>query len=157
MSQHKVHIINPTDIEPRLGTSYPDEHKGGSESRIKHVVGDALGLTQYGVNIVTLPPGGESALQHWHTVEDEFVYIISGELTLVSEAGENVLQAGMTAGFPGGEENGHHLVNKSGADATYLEVGTRLDNDEVYYPGKDLSVRNLGNGRAFHTLDGKPY
>jgi len=92
------------------------------------------------VNLVTVPPGAWSALRHWHTRQDEFVYVLDGELALVTDAGEQILRPGMAAGFPAGTPDGHHLVNRSTAPATYLEVGDRVPGDEVHYPDADLFV-----------------
>lgn len=102
-------------------------------------LGKAVGITQFGVNQVTLEPGSISALRHWHEVEDELVYVISGELTLVDENGAHRLQAGWVAGFPAGVANAHHLVNDSDGPATYLAIGSRRPREEtVHYPDDDL-------------------
>lgn len=149
-------VIDPEQIEPRIGSSYPtDEFRRISDGRAKRALGDAAGLTDFGVNIVTLEPGAASALRHWHTREDEFVFVLSGEVTLVTDDGEQLLGAGMAAGFPANDGNGHHLVNRSSAAATFLEVGTRAPaEDEAFYPDVDLQV---GKGRVFKHKDGTPY
>lgn len=122
--------------------------------RGKRRLGDACGLTRFGVNLVTLGAGGQSALRHWHTLEDEFVYILSGELTLITDAGEQTLPAGMCVGYPAGSRDAHHLVNRSGATATYLEVGNREEADECFYPDDDLAIVD---GTRFVHKDGSPY
>lgn len=105
------------------------------EKRFGRPLGVAVGLTQFGVNHVTLAPGAISALRHWHEKEDEFVYVLSGEITLIDETGEHLLKAGDYAGFPAGEANAHHLANRSNAEAAYLDAGTRHVGEEtVHYP-----------------------
>ena len=105
------------------------------EKRFGRALGAGLGLTQFGVNHVTLAPGAISALRHWHAREDEFVYVLTGEITLIDEHGEHILRAGDYAGFPAGEANAHHLANRSVAEAAYLDVGTRFVGEEtVHYP-----------------------
>ena len=147
--------LDPNSVEPRIGSSYPAPFRASTERREKRALGDGLGLSQFGVNLVTLPPGTASALRHWHSHEDELVYILSGSLTLVTEAGEQVLGPGMAAGFPAGVADGHCLVNKSEAVASYLEVGTRVpEQDRVVYPDHDLAV---APGRVFTNKAGEPY
>lgn len=149
-------VVDPEQVEPRVGSGYPtEEFREISDGRAKRALGDAAGLTDFGVNVVALEPGSASALRHWHTREDEFVFVLSGEVTLVSEDGEQVLRAGMSAGFPANDGNGHHLINRSAASATFLEVGTRAPaEDEVHYPDVDL---HIPKGRAFTRKDGTPY
>lgn len=125
--------------------------------RNKKKLGDAAGLKNFGVNWVRLEPGSRSALRHWHLRQDEFIYVLEGELTLISDAGEQVLQAGMAAGFPAGDANGHHLVNRSAAAAVYLEVGDRTAGDRVTYPDDDLVAESQAQGWAFSHRDGRPY
>ncbi|HEX2479144.1 MAG TPA: cupin domain-containing protein, partial [Geminicoccaceae bacterium] len=128
------------------------------ETRAKRPLGDATGLTQFGVNLVELPPGCWSSQRHWHTHEDEFVYVVDGELTLVTDAGEQVLSAGMAAGFPAGTPDGHHLINRTDRPATYLEVGTRRDEvDECDYPDIDMAVRHRDGIQMFVRKNGEPY
>ncbi|HEY1708820.1 MAG TPA: cupin domain-containing protein [Rhizomicrobium sp.] len=98
-------------------------------------LGRVVGMTQFGVNRVTLDPGAYSALRHWHEGEDEFVFVLSGTLVLIDENGEHVLREGSIAGFPAGEANGHHLANRSEAPASFLVVGTRkVGRETVHYP-----------------------
>ena len=150
-------IRDPMNLEGRRRTIYPNEFAAGFDKRIKRAVGDAGGLTQFGVNLTTLEPGAMSALRHWHKHEDEFVYVLAGEVILVTDAGEETLTAGMAATFPAGEPNGHHLVNRSSADATYLEVGTRSAVEDVVYPDVDLRFIKSGGRRAFVRKSGEPY
>lgn len=152
----KPPAIDPATIEPRTGSAYPDEFKPVTEGRAKRRLGDAAGLTQFGVNLVALAPGAASALRHWHRREDEFVYVLEGELTLITDAGEQLLGPGMAAGFPAGVEDGHQLVNRSSADARYLEIGSRDANDSAVYPDVDLAVKKVDGAHAFTRKDGSP-
>jgi uncharacterized cupin superfamily protein len=121
--------------------------------RTRRRLGDAAGLTAFGVNLLRLPPGTWSSQRHWHTAEDEFVYVLEGELTLVTDAGEEILRAGDCAGFKAGVRDGHHLQNRSGKDAVVIEIGSRKDEDEGEY--SDIDMR-FGPEGFFHK-DGKPY
>lgn len=149
--------IEATKIDGRRGSAYPEPFNQGFERRVKRALGNVFGLSQFGVNHVTLEPGTSSALRHWHAREDEFVYVIEGEITLVTDEGETVLKPGMAAGFRAGNPNGHHLVNKTDRNATYIEVGTRYDEDDVDYPGIDLRARKDGGNWSFQHKDGAPY
>lgn len=130
--------LDPADVPERRGSLYPEPFRSRMGDRVKRRLGDACGLTRFGVNLVTLGPGGQSALRHWHTLEDEFVYVLEGEVVLVTEGGEQTLHAGMCAGYPGGKQDAHHFVNRSSAPAKYLEVGNRIDGDNAFYPDDDL-------------------
>lgn len=150
--------LDPQTVPPRRGSSYPALFRAQVEGREKRALGDATGLSQFGVNLVELPPGCWSAQRHWHTHEDEFVYVLDGELTLVTDAGEQVLRAGMAAGFPAGKPDGHHLINRTGRTAVYLEVGTRHEDvDEVDYPDIDMAIRQTPDGQRFMKKTGEPY
>lgn len=147
------------DIEtaPRIdGTSYPDEIAGPCLSRRRWRLGDAGGLTQFGVNLLCLPDGAWSALRHWHSAEDEFVQVLEGEVVLVDDHGETVLRAGDCAAFPAGDGNGHKLENRSGAEVVLLEVGSRRpDHDRVDYP--DIDMTYTGGEAHYRHRDGTPY
>jgi uncharacterized cupin superfamily protein len=150
-------IDDPMAIAGRRGTIYPKPLDAGFEGRFKRALTDALRLTQFGVNVTTLEPGAQSSHRHWHAREDEFVFMLEGELVLVTEEGETVLRPPMAAGFPAGEANGHHLVNRSGSPATYLEIGTRSPDEDATYPDVDLrGERRDGVFRFFHK-SGEPY
>ena len=127
-------IINPEEVPIQNSTDYPSEFKSIVAGRFRQRLGNFAGLKNFGVNLVKLSPGSASALRHWHSHQDEFIYIVEGELTLITDVGEEVLTPGMAAGFPANEANGHHLVNRSNQDAVYLEVGDRTANDTVNYP-----------------------
>jgi uncharacterized cupin superfamily protein len=147
--------IDIAAIAPRKGSGYPAPFHEIAAGRIKSALGDAAGLSDFGVNLVTLPPGNWSSQRHWHSHEDEFVLVLSGELTLATDAGEEILVAGDCAGFPKGLADGHHFINRGAADAVYLEVGTRADGVDVCtYPDIDLV---LTPGRGFTHKDFAPY
>ena len=118
-------------------------------------LGDAGGLADFGVNLMRLPPGNWSSQRHWHSHEDEFVYVLDGELTLIEDDGETVLRAGDCAAFPKGSGNGHHLINKSAVVAVYLEVGARAPADVTICSDVDMMSTNA-DGRFVHK-DGTPY
>ncbi len=149
--------LEPSTVAERIGSSYPEPFASQVGTRRKRPLGDALGLRNFGVNLVRLPPGAASSLRHWHARQDEFVYVLEGELTLITDAGEQVLRPGMAAGFPAGVADGHHLVNRSGAEAVYLEVGDRLPGDAVVYPDVDLAVPYSPEGERYTRKDGTPY
>ncbi len=154
MSERKIpQAFSAASVAPRTVKSlYPEEFAARMEGRTKRVLGDAFGLKNFGVNHTTLAPGGESALLHKHTSQDEFIYIISGEVVLVTESGEQALQAGMCAGFPAGGE-AHQLVNRSDTDAIILEVGDRSADDAVDYPKDDLKATYTPDGWVFSKKD----
>jgi uncharacterized cupin superfamily protein len=149
--------IDISKLAARSGTSYPDAFKRVVEGRAKTALGNAVGLTQFGVNLTRIKPGSASALRHWHENEDEFVYILEGELVLVEDEGETVLKPGDCAGFKANVPNGHHLVNKSNSDALYLEIGTRAPSERAHYPDVDLKFeRDEKHVKILHK-SGEPY
>jgi uncharacterized cupin superfamily protein len=149
--------IDPKELPALSGTFYPPPYDQPCRARERRKLGDAAGLTQYGVNLLRLPPGVWSSQRHWHTKQDEFIYVVAGEIVLVTDAGEEVLKAGDCAGFKAGEENGHHLQNRSGADALILEVGTRGEGDGASYPDIDLVYPANGVPTMYTAKDGTPY
>jgi uncharacterized cupin superfamily protein len=138
------------------GARYPAPYDQPCRARVRQRLGDAAGLTQFGVNLTRLPPGCWSSQRHWHTAEDEFVYILEGEVVMVSDAGEELLRAGDCVGFRAGISDGHQLQNRTARDVLLLEIGSRRpEQDEVFYPGIDL---RMPAGRAgFTHADGAPY
>lgn len=134
-------------------TGYPEPFDGITKGRFRKKLGDAGGLTQFGVNLTRLEPGSASAQRHWQHKEDEFVYIVSGEAVLIEDEGETVLRPGDAAAFKAGVENGHHLVNRANEDVVYLEIGSRVPDEGAEYPDIDL-VYDAGN---FFHKDGTPY
>src|SRR6188768_3278358 len=127
--------IEAEKLEAVVGTLYPPPFDEPCRARVRTRLGDPAGLTQFGVNLLRLPPGAWSSQRHWHTAEDEFVFVVAGEVVLVTDAGEELLRAGDSAGFRANEPNGHHLQNRSAHDVLLLEVGSRHDEDDgVFYP-----------------------
>ncbi|MDB4943265.1 MAG: putative sugar oxidoreductase [Labilithrix sp.] len=154
----KLPALDPASLTPRVTSGYPEEFRARVTPREKRALGDALGLTRFGVNLTTLLPGKESSLRHYHAREDELVYMLEGEVVLRTDDGEQVLTAGMCAGFPAGSTNGHQLVNRSDRPARYLEIGNRTKDDEVTYSDVDLACRRDANGAWVYTHhDGTPY
>jgi uncharacterized cupin superfamily protein len=142
-------------VPERKGSGYPAPFHEIAKDRTRKPLGDAGGLTQFGVNLLTLPPGAGSSQRHWHSAEDEFVYVLSGQLTLITDQGEDVLRAGDCAGFPKNDGNGHQLINKSSAAATCLEIGTRSPDDVTMYSDIDMMIDKKIGG--FRHKDGTPY
>jgi len=138
-------------------STYPEPFNHVVAGRVRKRLGNAAGLDQFGVNLTTLKPGAASALRHWHEKEDELVYVLAGELTLIEDGGETLLQAGEAAGFKANVSNGHHLVNKSNRDAVYLEIGTRSKHERAEYADVDLVMIRDETGAHFMHKDGKPY
>jgi uncharacterized cupin superfamily protein len=150
-------IINPENLPQRTTSNYPEQFQKRITGRIKQALGNAAGIKNFGVNLVQLAPGSCSALRHWHSKQDEFIYVIEGEITLITDAGEQILTSGMMAGFPADEADGHHLVNKSSQVVVYLEVGDSTADDEVNYPDDDLIAKGSENGWIFLHKDGSKY
>jgi uncharacterized cupin superfamily protein len=149
--------IDIASLQTQSGTFYPPPYDAPCRDRHRKRLGDAAGLSQFGVNLLRLPPGVWSSQRHWHTGGDEFVYVLEGEVVLVTDAGEEVLKPGDCAGFKAGDPDGHHFQNRSGRDALLLEVGSRMEKDGAHYPGIDL-VHPPGGVPALYThLDGTPY
>ena len=147
--------IDLSTVPVRTGTGYPEPFNAACAGRTRKRLGDAGGLTAFGVNLMTLPPGKWSSQRHWHSHEDEFVFVLEGELTLVEDGGETVLRAGDCAAFPRASGNGHHLQNRSSAIAVYLEVGSRHPEDLTTCSDVDMMSSNK-DGRFVHK-DGTPY
>jgi uncharacterized cupin superfamily protein len=150
--------VTTGEIEEKGGTSYPEPFRAAVAGRLSRRLGDAFGLTQFGVNLVRLAPGAASALRHAHSAEDEFVLVTEGAPTLITNDGEQPLAPGMVVGFPAGTGDAHHLVNRSAADAVFLVVGTKaVDRDVVTYPDDDLRLEKTPQGRRFVKADGSPW
>jgi uncharacterized cupin superfamily protein len=147
------------DVPPRTKPSnYPEPFFSRMARREKRQLGDPFGLTNFGVNLTRLEPGGESALLHRHSRQDEFVYILEGEPTLLADAGETVLRPGMCAGFKAGTGKAHHLVNRSEQAVVYLEVGDRTKRDVVTDPDDGIVAAKVSDGRWRHVRkSGVPY
>jgi len=149
--------LDPLSVAAQTGTGYPNPFAAPLEGREKRRLGNALGLSQFGVNLVTLAPGSWSSQRHWHAEEDEFVYVLVGQVTLVTDAGEQVLGPGMAAGFPAGKADGHHLINRSDLPVLYLEVGTRAKAEVAQYSDIDMVARKDGGRFIFTRKNGEPY
>ena len=144
--------IDLTKIPVKTGSGYPTPFDLPCAARARQRLGDAAGLTDFGVNLLRLPPGVWSSQRHWHSAEDEFVYIVEGEVVLVTDAGEELLRSGDCAGFKAGVKDGHHLQNRSDRDAILLEVGSRrVAEDEGEYP--DIDMRFLKNDAGYAHRD----
>jgi uncharacterized cupin superfamily protein len=152
-------VIKKIDLESTKtvsGSRYPQPYDEPCVKRFRRCLGDAAGLTHFGVNLTCLPAGAWSSQRHWHSAEDEFIYVVDGELVLVTDSGEEVLRAGDCAGFPANDRDGHHLQNRSVRDATFLEVGSRRpEHDEVTYP--DIDLRALQGREGYTHANGEPY
>lgn len=147
--------IDPSTAPAVAGSAYPPPFDVPCRGRHRVRLADAAGLAQFGVNLTRLAPGAWSSQRHWHTREDEFVYVVAGEVVLITDDGEEVLQAGDCAGFRGGVANGHHLQNRSAHEAVYLEIGSRLAGDEAYYP--DIDLHALPDRAGYAHRDGTRY
>lgn len=152
-------IIDPDKIETILGTSYPAEFNEPCKDRQTRRLSDAGGLSQFGVSLVTLPPGCWASQRHYHSAEDEFVYILSGHPTLHDDNGETLLSPGDSCAHPAGDGNGHHLINHSQEMVNFLVVGTRNpQKDHCRYPDIDLDLPPNGTpAREKHHKDGTKY
>jgi uncharacterized cupin superfamily protein len=148
----KIDIASLSEVK---GTGYPAPFDQPCLERTRKRLGEAGGLSQFGVNLLMLKPGVWSSQRHWHSDEDEFVYVLEGEVALIDDSGETVLRPGDCVAFPKGQANGHHLVNKSGAPALCLEVGSRSPDDVCLYP--DIDLRISGREKGFTHRNGTPY
>ncbi len=147
--------IDIKSVPERRGSSYPAPYHLKAGERVRQRLGDAGGLSDFGVNLMRLPPGAWSSPRHWHSGEDEFVYVLEGEVVLVTDKGEETLKKGDCAAFAKGVADGHHLINKSIGDAVLLEVGTRSDVDLCTYSDIDMKVDSHDN--VYTHKDGTPY
>lgn len=158
MPLHKP-ALDPQTVQAVSRTSYPEPYRTRVMPREKRQLGEALGLKKIGINRTTLPPGKESSMRHWHTHEEEFIFVLEGEVVLRTDAGEQVLTAGCCAGFPAGGTDGHQLINRGSKPAVYLEVSNRDGEDTVYYSDEDVDlIANPPHARGKMTRrDGTPY
>ncbi|HQR30633.1 MAG TPA: cupin domain-containing protein [Anaeromyxobacteraceae bacterium] len=149
--------LDPADVPPRTGSGYPEPFRSRVLPREKRPLAPALGLTALGINLTTLPPGKESSMRHHHTHEEEFVFVLEGEVILRTDEGEQRLTAGTCAGFPAGTTNGHQVVNRSDRPARYLEVSNHDPRDHASYPDDDLAYHEGPAGPVYTHRDGTPY
>ena len=151
-------VFKPIDVPESNASSYPEPFREGQRKRHNRRLGDHAGLKNYGVNFIRVQPGGQSSARHAHSKQDEFVYVIEGELVLVTDAGREIVGPGTCIGFPAGTGDGHHFLNLTETDATFLVVGDRTADDEVTYPDIDLELKAGPNGaKGFRHKDGTPY
>ena len=145
--------IDIARVVERKGSLYPEPFRNKAKNRVRQRLGEAAGLSDFGVNLVRLPPGEWSSQRHWHSHEDELVYVLAGEVTMVTDAGEEILRAGDCAAFPKATPDAHNFINRSAAEAVYLEIGSRHDEDVTQYPDIDLHFAN----HAYSHKNGAPY
>jgi len=159
MAEPKPPALDPADVASSNATACPEPYRNRVAGRHKKRLGDAAGLKNFGVNLTTLEPGAESSMRHWHAKQDEFIYVLEGEITLVTDAGRQKLRPGMCAGFPAGKPDGHQLVNETDRSVVYLEIGDRTPGDSASYPDPDvdLTVRLVDGKWVYSHKDGRPY
>ena len=153
----KLPAVDPSTVKVRNSCGYPEPYRSRVMPREKRGLGDACGLTKIGVNLTTLLPGKESSMRHYHTHEDEMVYVLEGEVVLVTDAGEQVLTPGSCAGFPAGSTDGHHFINRTDRPVRYLEISNRDPQDTARYSEADLLWNAPHNPGKFCRRDGTPY
>ena len=154
----KPPALDPATVQPRSSSGYPEPFRSRVLPREKRAIADAVGLTKIGINLTTLLPGKESSMRHFHTREDEFLFVVEGEVVLRTNEGEQLLTAGTCAGFPADARNGHQLINRSDRPARYLEISNRDPEDGAEYPDVDLAYRKAPDGKAVFTRkDGTPH
>ena len=149
--------IDISKVAAVIGTLYPPPFDAPCRARIRQKIGDAAGITQFGVNLLRLPPGAWSSQRHWHTHSEEFIYVLDGEIVLVTSDGEETMRAGDAAGFKANEGDGHCLQNRSDRDAVVLEIGSRVADDVGFYPDIDLITPREGKPALYTRRDGSPY
>jgi uncharacterized cupin superfamily protein len=158
MTDKKPVALIAAEAPPRLKPSvYPEPFASRMAGRVKQPLGDLFGLVNFGVNRTRLLPGGISALRHAHSRQDEFIYVLQGRPTLVTDAGETQLEPGMCAGFRAGSGDAHQLVNRTGEEAVYLEIGDRSPGDSGSYPDDDIQANLVDGQWRFTHKDGSPY
>jgi uncharacterized cupin superfamily protein len=157
----KKPALDPMTLAPRTGSGYPEPYRSRVLPREKRALGDALGLKTIGINHTVLPPGKESSMRHWHTHEEEFIYVLSGEVVLRTDMGEQLLTPGMCAGFPLAVDlnhgDGHQLVNRGSVPAVYLEVSNRDPRDNAFYSDDDLHFHGADAAVRFTRRDGSQF
>ena len=150
--------FDPWTLPESNATSYPETYRSQNQQRWNRRLGDHAGLKNFGVNLTRIVPGGQSSARHAHAQQDEFIYVLLGEVVLATNNGEQTLRAGMCAGFPAGTGNAHHFVNRSNADVLLLVVGDRTAGEEISYPDIDMQGRQGPDGKmVFTRKDGRPF
>ena len=157
MSKLKSPAFDPKALPETSSSGYPEPYKSRVAGRYRRRLGDQAGLKNFGVNLTRLDPGAESSMRHWHEKQDEFIYVVEGEVTLVTDAGRQKLGPGMAAGFPAGRADGHQLVNETQKPVLYLEIGDRTPGENASYPDVDLAMRTVDGKIVFTHKDGSPF
>jgi uncharacterized cupin superfamily protein len=147
--------VDLNSVSVIVGSGYPAPFDKPCAARARQRLGESSGLSDFGVNLLRLPPGTWSSQRHWHTAEDEFVFVVEGEVVLITDCGEETLRAGDSAGFKAGVKDGHHLQNRSRRDAVLLEIGSRKEEDEGEY--SDIDMRFLRGTGGYAHKDGTLY
>ena len=151
-------VFRPADVPEENASTYPEPFRPAQRKRYHRRLADHAGLKNYGVNMVRVVPGGQSSARHAHTRQDEFVYVLEGELVMVTDAGRETVGPGTCIGFPAGTGDGHHFLNESQSDAVFIVVGDRAADDEASYPDIDLAWKSGPDGvKAYFRKDGTPY
>ncbi len=154
MSKFKAPAFDPKELPEQSSTGYPEPYKSRVAGRHRRRLGDHAGLKNFGVNLTRLDPGAESSMRHWHAKQDEFIYVLEGEVTLVTNAGRQRLSPGMAAGFPAGKPDGHQLVNETDKSVLYIEIGDRTPEDGATYSDVDMAARMIEGKWVFAHKDG---
>ena len=150
--------FDPADVAESNATTYPEPLRAPNQKRYNRRLGNHAGLKNFGVNLTRILPGGQSSYRHAHTRQDEFIYVLEGEVVMETNAGSQILRPGMCAGFPAGTGDAHRFVNRTTADVVLLVVGDRSADDEIAYPDVDLQAKLGGDGRyVFSRKSGLPY
>jgi uncharacterized cupin superfamily protein len=158
MTKPRLPAFDPADLAESNATSYPEKFKADNSRRWFRQLGNHVGLKNFGVNLVRIEPGAQSSARHAHSKQDEFIWIVEGEIVLETDEGSQTLTPGMCAGFAAGCGNAHRLVNRTATDVVFLVVGDRTPFDEVSYPDIDNHARAGADGRYVHTRkDGAPH
>lgn len=158
MPKPRPPAFDPADIAESNATSYPVVFRADNSKRWNRRLGDHVGLKNFGVNLTRIVPGGQSSARHAHSKQDEFIWVVSGEIVLETNGGAQTLRAGMCAGFPASSGNAHRFVNRSNADAMILVIGDRTPFDEITYPDIDNAAKAGADGKYVHTRkDGTPH
>ena len=157
MGKLKAPAFDPKELPETSSTGYPEPYKSRVAGRHRRRLGDHAGLKNFGVNLTRLDPGAESSIRHWHAKQDEFIYVLEGEITLVTDAGRQKLRPGMAAGFAAGKPDGHQLVNETDKPVLYLEIGDRTPGERAVYPDDDLAAHMADGKFVFTHKDGSPF
>ena len=157
MSKPTLPAFDPADLAESNATAYPEKFRADNSNRWNRRLGDHAGLTNFGVSLTRIVPGAQSSARHAHSRQDEFIWVVSGEIVLETNEGAQTLRPGMCAGFPAGRR-AHQLVNRTDRDVLYLEVGDRTPGDEGFYPADDIQASQAPDGKWIYTRkDGTPY